>query len=251
MRNARLHDNWPFPVFHLAFQPIVDAGLRRIVSCEALVRGAEGEPAAIVLGRVPADHLHAFDEEIRDRAIERACALGLDCDLNLNFLPQSLCISATALCRTVESARRNDFARERIVLEISETEVIEDRTMFVERINEYRALGLKVAIDDFGAGHSGLNLLADFQPDQVKLDMKLVRGIQGHGPRQAIVRGICQTCFDLAIDIVAEGVETTEEYAWLQGEGVQLFQGYLFAKPGFESLPPVCFPDVGCAVEAG
>ena len=102
-----------------------------------------------------------------------------------------------------------------------------------------------MAIDDFGAGYSGLNLLTDFQPDQIKLDMKLIRGIEHHGPRQAIVHAIDQVCRDLGIDVIAEGVETAEEYAWLANEGVQLFQGYLFAKPAFESFPPVHYPENG------
>jgi len=238
----------PFPAFSVAFQPIVHAGARRVVSWEALVRGVDGASAAAVLGQVPAQQLYAFDEAIRGRAIAFACRLGIGCELNLNFLPRSLCASTEALGETMDAARQNNFPLERIVLEVSETEVIDDQITFVERINGLRSLGLKVAIDDFGAGHSGLNLLADFQPDQVKLDMKLVRGIEGHGPRQAIVRGICQTCTDLAIDVVAEGVETMEEYGWLQGEGIDLFQGYLFAKPALERLPPVRFPNVVCRV---
>jgi len=108
----------------------------------------------------------------------------------------------------------------------------------------YRGLGLLMAIDDFGAGYSGLNLLADFQPDQIKLDMKLIRGIEWHGPRQAIVRAINQICLDLGIDVIAEGVETELEYAWLASQGIHLFQGYLFAKPGFESFPKVYYPKI-------
>ena len=102
---------------------------------------------------------------------------------------------------------------------------------------------MRVAIDDFGAGHSGLNLLAEFQPDLLKLDMNLVRDIHTHGPRQAIVRGILQTCGDLAIDVIAEGVETEPEFAWFEAHDVELFQGYFFAKSGFECLPGFRFGD--------
>ncbi|MGI8548679.1 MAG: EAL domain-containing protein, partial [Gemmatimonadaceae bacterium] len=101
---------------------------------------------------------------------------------------------------------------------------------------------MKFAIDDFGAGHSGLNLLAYFQPDMIKLDRNLLRGIESRGPRQSITRAIVMVCTDLGIDIVAEGVETVEEFAWLEHAGVRLFQGYLFAKPGFESLPLARYP---------
>ena len=71
--------------------------------------------------------------------------------------------------------------------------------------------------------------------------MNLVRDIHSDGPRQAIVRGILQTCADLGIDVIAEGVETAPEYYWFKRHNVELFQGYLFAKPGFATLPGALF----------
>ncbi|MEG3194278.1 EAL domain-containing protein, partial [Lysobacter sp. D1-1-M9] len=65
----------------------------------------------------------------------------------------------------------------------------------------------------------------------------LVRGIESHGPRQAILRGIHQVCVDLGIDVVVEGVETVEEFAWCHSQGIHLYQGYLFARPMFEGMP--------------
>lgn len=233
------------PDFSLAFQPIVDAPARSVVSCEALIRGPAGEPAWQVLQSVPAAHAHRFDQRIREQAIDLAAQLGLGCQLNLNFLPQSLDSCLDPLGSTIEAATRHHLPLDRLVLEVSEQEVIGDQPRFAEAINEYRAMGVQVAIDDFGAGYSGLNLLVDFQPDQLKLDMKLIRGIEGRGPSQAVVRAICQACYDLGIDVVAEGVETVEEYAWLAGQGLRLFQGFLFARPAFRQLPPVHFPDIG------
>ena len=81
------------------------------------------------------------------------------------------------------------------------------------------------------------NLLADFQPDQIKLDKELIKDIPSRGPRQVIVRALIQVCKDLGIDLVAEGVESNEEFQWLASEGIWLFQGYLFSRPGFECLP--------------
>lgn len=109
-------------------------------------------------------------------------------------------------------------------------------------MNTYRAQGLRFAIDDFGAGFSGLNLLADFQPDIVKLDMQLVRNIDSSGPRQAIVRAVIQACEDLRIDVLAEGVESEPEQRWFKRNGVRLFQGYWFARPTFEALLQPEFP---------
>jgi EAL domain-containing protein (putative c-di-GMP-specific phosphodiesterase class I) len=232
------------PSFTFAFQPIVDANAREVFSHEALIRGPSNEPAYRILGQVPANRLLEFDQRARIEAIGLAVRLGIGSRLNLNFMPQSL-HSRAAILTTLEAADRFHLPINRLVLEVTEGAVIDDQAQFAEVINEYRGLGLKVAIDDFGAGYSGLNLLTDFQPDQIKLDMKLVRGIEHHGPRQAIVRAIDQVCRDLGIDVIAEGVETVEEYAWLANEGVRLFQGYLFAKPAFESFPPVHYPENG------
>jgi EAL domain-containing protein (putative c-di-GMP-specific phosphodiesterase class I) len=230
------------PNFSFAFQPILDAETREVFSYEALIRGPANEPASQVLRQVSEDRLFAFDQKARVVAIDLAMRLGLNCHLNLNFLPLSLDASGESILTALEAASRANLPIKRIILEIVEGEIINDPSRFRELINAYRGLGLKVAIDDFGAGYSGLNLLADFQPDQIKLDMKLIAGIERHGPRQAIVRAIRQICFDLGIDIIAEGIETEEEYEWLASQGIRLFQGYLFAKPGFESFPRVHYP---------
>jgi EAL domain-containing protein (putative c-di-GMP-specific phosphodiesterase class I) len=232
----------PDPDFSFAFQPIVDANAREVFSYEALIRGVGNESAPHVLRQVPTERLFAFDQKARAHAINLAMRLGISCHLNLNFLPRSLEASPTSIVSSLEAAERANLPIKRIVIEVVEGEIIEDHSQFSRLINEYRGIGLKVAIDDFGAGYSGLNLLAEFQPDQVKLDMKLITGIERHGPRQAIVRAISQICSDLGIDIVAEGIETEDEYAWLASQGIRLFQGYLFAKPGFESFPAVHYP---------
>ena len=230
------------PRFSFAFQPIVHAPSGLVVSHEALIRGPEGESAHSVLSGVPQGALHAFDAHGRECAIVLAARLGIRTQLNLNFLPQSLFSQQDVLTPMFEAARRNDLPISRLVLEVTEGEVIDDVARFARLIKTYRAQGLKLAIDDFGAGYCGLNLLAEFQPDILKLDMALLRGIECSGPRQAIVRAILSACTDLGIDAIAEGVETVDEFSWLADEGVTLFQGYLFARPGFETLPGVTVP---------
>jgi EAL domain-containing protein (putative c-di-GMP-specific phosphodiesterase class I) len=231
------------PAFSYAFQPIVDVVAREVFSYEALIRGRANEPAFRILERVPARAKYQFDEDSRVAAIALAVQLGLNCHLNLNLLPQGLNASDTSLTSTLAAAARHGLPIDRVIVEVTEGEVIADYARLGRQLNEYRSMGLKVAIDDFGAGYSGLNMLADFQPDQIKIDMNLVRGIERHGPRQSIVRAVAQVCGDLGIDVIAEGVESLEEYAWFAEQGVRLFQGYLFAKPGFESLPEAHFPD--------
>lgn len=230
------------PRYSYAFQPIVDAAAGEVFSYEALIRGPCGEPAGHVFAQVGAEDLHRLDRESRVAALGMAGRLGIACHLNLNMLPRSVHAAEAELRSLADSAERWCVPLERVIMEVTEGEAIDDRARFAEIMDEYRAVGMKVAIDDFGAGHSGLNLLADFQPDMIKLDMNLVRGIESRGPRQSIARAIATVCSDLGIDVVAEGVETFEEFAWLEHEGVRLFQGYLFAKPGFESLPPARYP---------
>lgn len=229
--------------YTFAYQPLVDMANRTIVSYEALIRGANNEPAFTVLEGLPSNTLDAFDEEARLIAIELAAALGLACNINLNFRPAGLEGSGKAIASAVAAASSCGVAPNQLVIEITEDEIISDIARLTENLNEFRTLGVQIAIDDFGAGFAGLSLLAAFQPDTIKLDMKLIRGIESRGPQQAIVRGVFRTCFDLGIEIIAEGVETLEEFRWLRHEGVNLFQGYLFAKLAFETLPPAYYPE--------
>jgi EAL domain-containing protein (putative c-di-GMP-specific phosphodiesterase class I) len=224
-----------------AFQPIVDIESHQVFAYEALIRGRANESAGTVLGALEPADLHIFDRGARIHAIELAASLGLSTGLSLNFLPRSLETFSDAISSTIEAARAAQLSEQQIYLEVTEGEMIRDLAGFSASINQYRSSGIHLAIDDFGAGHSGLNMLAEFQPDVIKIDMHLVRDIDSRGPRQAIVRAVIQACLELGIDVVAEGVETQAEYRWFKRAGVNLFQGHLFGRPGFESLPEPLF----------
>jgi EAL domain-containing protein (putative c-di-GMP-specific phosphodiesterase class I) len=230
------------PDFSFAFQPIINVISGEIIAYEALVRGRDNQSAWSILEQVSPSYLQAFDQVLRLRAVRLAATLGIGCNINLNLMPSSLEESGNTIQATLDVAQQHNLSADRITMEITEQEMISDYTRFVHTIDAYRATGLKIAIDDFGAGYSGLNLLAEFQPDSIKLDMGLIRNIDTRGPRQAIVRGIIRTCTDLGIEIVAEGVETIGEYLWCREEGIEIFQGYLFARPGFEYFPLAVYP---------
>jgi EAL domain-containing protein (putative c-di-GMP-specific phosphodiesterase class I) len=106
----------------------------------------------------------------------------------------------------------------------------------VKIFKAYRKLGIKTAIDDFGAGYAGLNLLARFQPDIVKIDIDLVRGVDAMPLKQIIVASIVDLCRKLGIAPLAEGVETPSERDFLASLGIDLMQGFLFARPAFKTL---------------
>jgi blue light- and temperature-responsive anti-repressor len=231
-----------FPEFTFAFQPIVNIATGVIVSFEALVRGKNNESAYQVFQQVSEAGKYHFDELLRVAAIPLAMRLGLNCNLNLNIFPHSVEVYPTAISSTLEMADRSGLPHNRITLEITETEITANILWFKELINQHRSSGVQVSIDDFGAGYAGLNLLADFQPDSVKIDMSIIRNINTQGPRQAIVRGLIRTCRDLGIDVIAEGVETEPECRWCFDEGIELYQGYFIGRPGFEHLPLAFFP---------
>jgi EAL domain-containing protein (putative c-di-GMP-specific phosphodiesterase class I) len=172
-------------------------------------------------------------------ALSIAQQLGTDARLSLNLLPQSLLADANAVDFLVQAAARHGFTPDRIVLEVTEEEAITDPDMFADAVKRVRSAGMRVAIDDFGAGFAGLSLLADFQPDKLKIDRCIVQNVHESGPRQAIVRAIVEFCYCLGIAVVAEGVETVEEFNWLRHAGVNRIQGYLIARPGLCALPPV------------
>lgn len=123
------------------------------------------------------------------------------------------------------------------MFEVTEGEQVTNGAHLKSIFNEYRRQGLITAIDDFGAGYAGLNMLAQFQPHVLKIDMELIRNIDQDPVRQAIVCGIALVCQRLSIDIVAEGIETVAESAYLRSTGIRYQQGYLFVKPGWETLP--------------
>ena len=222
--------------FEYAYQPIVRLSTRSVYAYEALVRGPQGEPASTVLAQVNDSNRYRFDQACRIKAVEGAARLGMREYLSINFLPNAVYRPEVCIQSTFKAARKHDFPIERIIFEVTEGERVDDRPHLVNIFKEYSRFGFRTAIDDFGAGYAGLNLLAEYQPDLIKIDMDLVRNIDTDKPRQAIVAGIAATCMQLDIEILAEGVETRAERDYLARAGIDLMQGYWFAKPAFGTL---------------
>ncbi len=231
------------PAFTIAFQPIVDPHAREVFAYEALVRGIDGEGAAQVLGRVPQEERLAFHEACRLKAIEMAAKLGMRTHLSLNVDPSDLKSGNRCFLSAIRWARRFGFPSEHLIFEMTEGERVDDLPALVAAFRSFRHYGLMSAIDDFGAAYSSFDLLAGFQPDVVKIDMKLVRDIHRHPVQRTLVKNFVEICAELQIRLVAEGVETVEEFEVLRDLGVPLFQGYLFARPAIAMLPPVAWQE--------
>nr|WP_081467664.1 EAL domain-containing protein [Vibrio sinaloensis] len=221
----------------MAFQPIYDVARGEIFAYEALVRGNHNEPALHVLSQVNEDNKYAFDQECRAKAIKLASSLGMDSVLSINFLPNAIYEPERCMAATLRIATKYQFPTEKILFEFTEVEKLHDVEHVKRIIDYYNALGFMTAIDDFGAGYSGLNLLAEFHPTIAKIDMSLIRGIDHSPSRQVIVKQCVEMFRQLDVIPLAEGVETKAEFDFLNSIGISLQQGYFIAKPEFEALP--------------
>ncbi len=221
--------------FSYAYQPIVDVETRQVFAHEALVRGAAGESAYSVLSQVNEANRYRFDQACRVKAIKNAAALRMQSHLSINFMPNAIYQPERCIRTTLAAARANGFPIERIIFETVEGERIEDAKWLAEVLGEYKRIGFLTAIDDFGAGFAGLNLLADFHPDFIKIDMALVRDIDKSASRQSIVGAVSRIGEELGIRVIAEGIETLDESLALRDLGIRLMQGYLLCKPKFHA----------------
>ena len=230
--------------FTMAFQPIINCTSQQIYGYEALVRGLNNESAYSIISMVNDDNRYLFDQLCRVKAIALASKLKLQSMLSINFLPNAIYKPERCIRTTLEAAKKYSFPIEKIMFEFTEVEKIDDTAFIKNIVESYNKIGFKTAIDDFGAGYAGLGLLADFQTNIVKIDMGLIRNINEDKVRQSIVKNCLNIFNDLNITPLAEGIETKEEYRCLRDFGIELMQGYFFARPGFENLPLVDFSDL-------
>lgn len=229
----------------MAFQPIVDIRTGSIFAYEALVRGVEGQSAGAVLAAVGSDMIYKFDQTCRVKAIELAGRLFAPADnakLSINFMPNAVYEPDACIRASLAAARRVGFDPAKLMFEFTEDERMCDVPHVRRIIESYRARGFTTAIDDFGAGYAGLGLLAELEPDILKLDMALIRGIDASAARRTIVASVVSMAKALGIQCIAEGIETAAELDVLQEIGIKLCQGYYLAQPAIETLPNVELP---------
>ena len=233
--------------FTFAFQPIVNVALSEVWGYEALIRGPNNEPAEFVLKQLNDENRSQFDHVCRYEAIKLASHLQLDKFLSINIMPNALYNEEHCISTTLLAAEKFGFPRELLMFEVIESEEVKDRILLSNIFQHYKPHGFRVALDDFGAGHAGLNMLLGVLPDVIKLDQYLVHGIESNFSKQIVVETMISMCQRLGVEILAEGVETAEEYRFLRGLGISMFQGFYFAKASFKELPLVHFPQESLA----
>jgi EAL domain-containing protein (putative c-di-GMP-specific phosphodiesterase class I) len=219
---------------YMVYQPIVYWPERKIFGYEALVRSSEKElphPGALFGAADKLDRSRDLGRVIRRKSIEPFAGRDATLRLFLNLHAQDL-LDETLFDVESPLVRMAD----RVVLEITERAQLESVVDVSNRVARLRELGFKVAIDDIGAGYSGLTSFALLKPDMVKLDMALVRDLDKDPVKRRLASLVIQLCRDLGIEVVGEGVETRQERDALLELGCDLLQGYLFGRPS----PPFC-----------
>lgn len=211
----------------LVFQPIYDLSSRRMSGAEALSR-FDSKP------------IRSPDLWFRDAA---TVGLGIDLERRaivaaleaLPTLPTDTYVAVNASPYVIENGALQPLLRDvdarRLVLEITEHVSVDDYGRLGEELAPLRALGVRIAIDDAGAGYASMRHILSIEPDLIKLDMSLTRGIDQDRKRRALASALIAFAHETRIDIVAEGVETAAELDTLRDLGVRKVQGYFLARP--------------------
>ena len=221
--------------FEIHYQPIVQLGDCRPSAVEALVRWAHPARGLLApLEFVPFAEATGLMTELGHWILRRACADMVEfapgLNLNVNVSATQLLgpgLISTVLDTLVETGLRAD----RLVLEVCERTVVPDLKPLARTLTALRALGVRVAMDDFGAGFSSLERLCRLPLDVVKVDACLVEGLAGGGNERRIVEAVIGLAHTLDLDVVSEGVETAAQVDVLLELGCPHAQGFLFGRP--------------------
>ena len=217
-----------------AFQPIVELGSGRAMGWEGLSRGPRGSDLELPLVLFGRAARHGITEEL-----ERACrrqafidwrVLGQPGRLFVNTVPATV-RDVSFLGRGVLDYLGPDLAPSAVTLEITERQVIENLNLYREAMHSFTDLGFSFAIDDVGAGYSGLETVSALKPAYLKIDIALVRDVHQKKVSQQVVKAILDMGEGLGATVIAEGIQAREEVEALRDLGVIWGQGYFYARP--------------------
>ena len=218
------------------YQPIFSMETGLPIGFEGLVRPGDGAPFPDASSLFAAAEAANQTVELDLLCLEIVAAGAAD-------LPEGAYLSVNLSPRTLESTlfrsselkgifRRHAISLNRLVLELTERETVEDLDQLRRNVEACRAAGMRIAADDVGAGNAGLRLLSEIQFDVVKIDLSLVQGGVSHDPSHAILRALQGLAAQWNASVVAEGIETSEQLAVVRDLGMSAGQGYLLGRPG-------------------
>ena len=221
------------------FQPIIDISSAQVVGHEVLARSIEADGSVRSAGALfhssdySEDQLLAFDRTIREQALKKFAEAGQPGFLTLNISPRWIERLDQKAVPTLELITQFGIEPSKIVVEIIETHA--DSEKLLAMVKQYKDFGVRVAVDDFGAGYAQFDRVVNLAPDIIKLDMRLFKdAVQGGFP-QHIVQSVSFLAERLGSQVLCEGIEDYEELRFALGIGSRLIQGYMFefAQPYF------------------
>ncbi len=217
------------------YMPIVNSRERGIIGHEALIRGPATSPlhspAKLFKTAQHCGRLMELELLCRELSVRRFKALNLPGKLFLNVSPATMLEADFKSGMTLSLMKKIGFDADRIVIEITEQFPIEDYVLMKDASQHYRELGFQVALDDLGAGYSGLRSWSELRPQYVKIDRHFIEGIESAPVKQEFVRSIQEVARSIQCQVIAEGIERPEEHLMLNGLDVVMQQGYYFGRP--------------------
>ncbi len=222
------------------FQPIIDLNTRATLGFEGLTRGPQGteyeSPYMLFDVATESDLLFELDRLCRRNALTSASAMKPAHKLFVNLLPTTIRDPEFQGERMLEFLEERSLAPSRIVLEITERLAIENYDLFLEAMKTFTDQGFAVAIDDMGAGYSGLEKIVRLNPRYLKFDLMMVRDIDTSFVKREMLKAIHSLASNMGADVIAEGIERVEELETLLDLGIPYGQGFLFARPQIQLI---------------
>jgi EAL domain-containing protein (putative c-di-GMP-specific phosphodiesterase class I) len=218
-----------------AYQPILRMQEGTIMGFEALSRGPRGSGLESPKALFEAAQDHNLEVELdrlcRKRALLSSARIPSNANIFVNTLPATMRDPQFRDKPLIDFLEKAQVVPGRIVIEITEQEVIAKLEMFRETMAYFKSVGMSFAVDDVGAGYSGLDTIAKLKPQYLKIDMGLVRDVHANSVNRAIVRSIIDLGHGIDAKVIAEGIEKDEETQTLRALGVDFGQGYGLARP--------------------
>lgn len=223
------------------FQPIIDMKNNTIYGYETLARGVKDDGSLIYPGELfekskRNDLNFKLDRLCRESALKTAATKKIHQKVFINFIPTSIYDPTFCLQSTEKWAKQLEFDPSQIVFEVVETELVKDQKHLKNILEFYREKGYKIALDDVGEGYSSLNMLIELKPDIIKVDRNIIQDINKNKLKQSVYKALYNIAKEQEIEVLAEGVETAYELETVKEIGVDLVQGYYFAKPTSEPV---------------
>lgn len=217
------------------YQPILDLRTDTILGWESLARGPEGSsfrsPIMLFETAEKLGRLFALEKLCREVAIRNIGELEEGQKLFLNIHPKTMADPAFTPGQTIALMEQAGLTPNNIVFEITERHSVQDFDLFYRTLDHYRSQGFQVAVDDAGAGYAGLSLIAELQPDFIKLDKSLITDIHKDPVKRALVETTVTFADKIGSRIIGEGIETKDQAICLKDIGVHCGQGFFLARP--------------------